>query len=134
MVPGANVLINVRRSRQLMPGLPAAMPDGQDFIIQEPARASDPPSNSYVYVPPSLKLSAGMFLFAVESQVDIVEGDHLTAIVDIADEVTPWPDDSLLPNPNEQWIVRYARVLPPPIKERWCWVERVMLGGTLHLT
>jgi hypothetical protein len=139
MLPGANVLIDVVRLRQPVANLPMStpltMPDDIPFITGEEARAGDPPTNSYTIVQPSLVGSAGIYLFAVDASVDIVSSDHLVKIVAIDDGVTPWPDDSLLPSPNEQWIVRFVRVLPGPSgSERWCWVERVMLGGNLHLT
>jgi hypothetical protein len=139
MLPGANVLIDVVRLRQPVLNLPLStpltMPDATPFLVGEEARASDPPTNNYVIVQPSQAASAGIYLFAVEAAVDIVPTDHLIKIVNIDDGLTPWPEDSILPNPNEQWIVRFVRVLPGPSGglERWCWVERVMLGGSLHL-
>jgi hypothetical protein len=133
MVIGMNVLLWVARLRSKAPGSLTITADTQNFLEEEPARVEENRASNYLSLPPALAEKA-LIVFAVDSETDIVDTDRITRIT-LLDGVTPWPSNSLWPNPGEQWIVRYVMDSPPPqLPERHVFVERILLTGNLHLT
>lgn len=133
MVHGANMLVDVQRLRQPGSGQ-MLLPDNTPFIAGEPARVSQAPRDSLLWISPELAVKTPV-LFVFDEDTDVVETDHIIRIVEIGDEVTPWPHNGLWPNPNEQWVVRKVIDREGPVSpERWAYVERVLLGGPFHRT